>query len=153
MSLKEKLSEDLKRAMRAKDQPRLNCVRMLKSKIQEKEVEARGKHGADHKLDEQALVDVVASYAKQRRDSMAQYEELGREDLAAKERDELALLADYLPEQLDEAQIREIVAAAVAESGATEAKQMGAVMKLVMPQVKGKADGKLVNKIVKEHLN
>lgn len=152
MSLKDKLTDDLKTAMRARDTERLNCVRMLKSKIQEKEVEARGKHGADHRLDEQALIDVVASYAKQRRDSIAQYEELGREDLADKERAELALLADYLPEQIDEAELRAIIAAAIADAGATEARQLGDVMKRVMPQVKGKADGKQVNAIARELL-
>lgn len=152
MSLKDRLNEDLKTAMRARDTPRLNVVRMLKSKLQEREVAERGKHGPDHKLDEQTMIEVVAAYAKQRRDSIAQYEELGRDDLAAKERAELELLTVYLPEQLDEQKIREIVTAAIAESGATEMRQMGDVMKLVMPQVKGKADGKQVNAIVKELL-
>ena len=95
---------------------------------------------------------MIASYAKQRRDSIEGFERGGREEQAANERAELAIVEEYLPRQLTDDEIREIVRAAVAECGATGAAAMGAVMKAVMPRIKGMADGKRVQKIVRESL-
>jgi uncharacterized protein YqeY len=153
MSIKSKLDEDLKAAMKARDALRLNCLRMLKSKILEKEVELRVKRGVDYLLSDDEVIEVASSYAKQRRDSIESYRKGGREDLAAKEEAELAIIEDYLPQQLSREEIEEIVRRAIEESGAASIKDMGAVMKVVMPQVKGRADGKAVNQIVRDELS
>lgn len=152
MSLKQRIEDDLKTALKKGDKERLGCLRMVKAKVQEKQVELRGKEGKDATLTDEQVVQVVSAYAKQRRDSIDSYEKGGRDDLAAKERSELALLTDYLPQQMSEEEVAKIVDEAVAESGATQPKDMGAVMKLVMPKVKGRADGKLVNELVKSRL-
>lgn len=152
MTFKQRLDEDIKSALRAGDKPRLGCLRMLKSKLVEREVALRGKHGADHAIGDEEATQVVAAYAKQRRDSIDSYREGGREDLAGKEEAELAIVAEYLPQQLTEDEVREIVRRSIAECGAGSIKEMGAVMKTVMPRVQGKADGKLVNRLVRELL-
>ena len=152
MSLRQKIEDDLKTALKAGDKLRLSCLRMVKSKVQEKQVELRGKEGPEATLSEDDVTNVVSAYAKQRRDSIESYEQGGREDLAAKERAELEILTDYLPQQMGEDEVAVIVDEAVRESGASEPKDMGAVMKLVMPKVKGRADGKLVNRIVQSRL-
>jgi uncharacterized protein YqeY len=152
MSLRERIEDDLKTALKAGDKQRLSCLRMVKSKVQEKQVELRGRQGPEAKLSEEDVTNVVSAYAKQRRDSIESYEKGGREDLAANERAELEILTDYLPQQMSEDEVAAIVDEAVRESGATAPKDMGAVMKLVMPKVKGRADGKLVNRIVQSRL-
>jgi uncharacterized protein YqeY len=152
MTIKERLNEDLKAAMKARDTIRLDCLRMLKSKILEKEVTLRAKEGVDYELTDEQVIEVASSYAKQRRDSIESYRQGGREELAAKEETELAIIESYLPKQLSRDQIVEIVRSAIEETGASSAKDMGAVMKAVMPRVKGQADGKLVNQIVHEAL-
>lgn len=153
MSLVQRILDDMKDAMRAKEKDRLQVIRMLKSRLQEKEVSQRAKEGPDYKLKDEEALAVIAAYAKQRRDSMSQYREAGRDDLAEKEAAELKLVEVYLPKQMDEAEIRELVDAAVNESGASSVKEIGLVMKVLMPKVKGKADGKLVNQIVRERLD
>ena len=125
---------------------------MVKSRVQEKQVELRGKKGPEAKLSDDDVMQVVSAYAKQRRYSIESYERGGREDLAAKERAELEIVSAYLPQQMSEDEVAKIVDEAVAESGATQPQDMGAVMKLVMPRVKGRADGKLVNRIVQDRL-
>jgi uncharacterized protein YqeY len=152
MSLMQRIEIDLKTALKSRDKERLGCLRMVKSKVQEKQVDLRGKEGPEATLSEQDVTNVVSAYAKQRRDSIESYEQGGREDLAAKERAELEILTDYLPQQMGEDEVAVIVDEAVRESGASEPKDMGAVMKLVMPKVKGRADGKLVNRIVQSRL-
>ncbi len=152
MSLKQRIEEDLKNALKAGDKQRLSCLRMVKSKLQEKQVELRGKQGPEAELSDDDVTGVVAAYAKQRRDSIESYEKGGREDLAAAERAELEILKDYLPEALGEDELAAIVDAAIADSGAGSPKDMGAVMKLVMPRVKGRADGKTVKRIVQSRL-
>lgn len=152
MGLQEKIENDLKDAMRARDRAKLDALRMLKSKLQEKQVSLRGKEGADTELSEEAAQAVVSAYAKQRRDSIESYEQGGRDELAAKERAELELITGYLPKQLTDEEIVEIVERAVADSGAASMKDIGNVMKLVMPQVKGLADGKKVNEIVRQKI-
>jgi len=152
MSLRDRIEDDLKQALKAGDRARLGALRMVKSKIQEKQVELRGKQGADATLSDEAVQQVVAAYAKQRRDSIESYAQGGREDLAEKERAELAIVEAYLPAQLDDAELGRLVDEAVAESGASSMKDIGAVMKAVMPKVGGRADGKRVNAAVRARL-
>jgi uncharacterized protein YqeY len=152
MTIRERIVADLTAAMKAKDTQRLGVVRMLKSRIMEAEVEQRGRKGPDYALDDQECLAVIASYAKQRRDSIEAYRNGGKEDLAQKEEAELAIIQQYLPAQMPEEEIRRVVAGAIAESGAASAKDMGAVMKIVMPRLRGGADGAVVSRIVRELL-
>ncbi len=152
MSISEQFAEQIKAAMKGGDKLRLGVLRMVRSRMQEAEVAARAKKGRDYTLDDDAAVQVIAAYAKQRRDSIDSYRKGGREDLAAQEEAELAVLQEYLPKQLSEEEVRAIVQEAVTACNATSPKDMGAVMGKVMPQVKGVADGKLVNQVVREML-
>ena len=152
MSLRQRIEDDIRTALKAGDKQRLSCLRMVKSKVQEKQVELRGTEGREAELSDEDVTNAVSAYAKQRRDSIESYEQGGREDLAANERAELEILTAYLPQQMSEDEVSAIVDDAVRESGASEPKDMGAVMKLVMPKVKGRADGKLVNRIVQSRL-
>ncbi len=152
MSLRQRIEDDIRTALKAGDKQRLSCLRMVKSKVQEKQVELRGTEGREAELSDEDVTNVVSAYAKQRRDSIESYEQGGRKDLAANERAELEILTAYLPQQMSEDEVSAIVDDAVRESGASEPKDMGAVMKLVMPKVKGRADGKLVNRIVQSRL-
>ncbi len=138
--------------MKATDTARLGVVRMLKSRIMEAEDEQRVRKGQDYALEDQECLAVIATYAKQRRDSIEAYRKGGKEDLATKEEAELAIIQQYLPAQMSENDVRRIVAAAIAETGATSANEMGAIMKIVMPKLKGEADGAVVNRIVRELL-
>lgn len=152
MSIKQQLNSDLTKALKARDAARVACLRMLKSKILEREVALRGEKGKDYQLEDADAQQVISTYAKQRRDSIDSFREAGREELAVKEEAELAIVAAYLPRQLDRQAIEAIVDEAIEESGATSPREMGQVMKLVMPRVKGVADGKLVNTVVREKL-
>jgi len=152
MTIRERIVADLTAAMKAKDAERLGVVRMLKSRIMEAEVEQRSRKGPEYVLDDQECLVVIGSYAKQRRDSIEAYRKGGNETLATKEEAELAIIQQYLPARMTEEEVRRIVADAIAKSGATSAKDMGAVMKLVMPMLKGGADGAVVNRIVRELL-
>jgi uncharacterized protein YqeY len=152
MAIRERIVADLTAAMKAKDTQRLGVVRMLKSRIMEAEVDQRGGKGPNYVLEDQECLAVIATYAKQRRDSIEAFRKGGKEDLAIKEEAELAIIQQYLPAQMSEDDVRRIVAAAIAETGATSAKQMGAIMKVVMPRLKGEADGAVVNRIVRELL-
>lgn len=152
MAIRERIVADLTASMKANDRSRLGVVRMLKSRIMEAEVEQRGRKGPDYVLEDQECLAVIAAYAKQRRDSIEAYRKGGKEELATKEEAELAIVQQYLPAQMSEVEVRRIVAAAIAEAGATSAKEMGAIMKIVMPRLKGEADGAVVNRIVRELL-
>lgn len=152
MSLKQRILDDLKASMKARDTVRLGTIRMVKARMQEREVELRAKEGRDYELDDAEILGVLTQAAKQRRDSIESYRQGGREDLASKEEAELAIVEEYLPKQLSGEEVREIVAEAIAECGATSPKDMGKVMKVVMPKVKGRADGKMVNEAVKAKL-
>ena len=152
MSLKRTIAEDVKTAMKAGERERVSCLRMLQARILEREVELRAERGRGVELDDDEARAVIGSYAKQRRESIESYRAGGREELAAKEEAELAIVTAYLPRQLGETELREIVRAAIAESGATSARDLGNVMKAVMPRVQGLADGKLVNRLVRELL-
>jgi len=152
MSIKARLEADIKSAMKAGDRARLSCLRMLKSKILEREVELRAGREPGYSLSDEETVEVIAGYAKQRRDSIEGFERGGREAQACREREELEIVTGYLPEQLSEEQLRGIVQEAIAACGASSARQMGEVMKIVMPRVKGAADGKQVSRIARELL-
>jgi uncharacterized protein YqeY len=147
MSLNDQIASDLTAAMKAKDAPRLSALRMLKAAAMNKSVEK----GRD--LDDAEVLQVVASLVKQRRDSIEQFSKAGRTDLVDKETGEIAILEQYLPPAISADEIDAAVSAAVAETGATSAKDMGKVMKAVMPKLAGRnADGRLVNDAVRRKL-
>ena len=147
MPLNDQVSADIAAAMKARDASRLSALRMLKAAVMNKSVEK----GRD--LDDAEVLQVVASLVKQRRDSIEQFEKAGRADLVAKESSELAVLQSYLPPSATPEEINAAVAEAVAETGATSAKDLGKVMKAVMPKLAGKnADGKAVNAAVRRTL-
>ena len=146
MSLKERIQTELKEAMKAHDELKVSTLRLLNSSIKNKEIDER------KPLDDEGLLAILSTAAKQRRESIDQYEKGGRQDLADKEKAELAILQSYLPQQLSKDEVAAIIKETIAETGASGAKDMGKVMKALMPKVKGKADGKLVNELVKELL-
>ena len=148
MTLRERLDADLKEAMRAKDQLRLDVVRAVKSAVKYREVEG----DKAVVLDEPAILQVVGSEIKKRRDAAEQFRGAGREELARKEEAELAILQGYLPAQLSPEELARKVDEAIARAGAKGPKDMGAVMKALMPEVQGKADGKAVSELVKQKL-
>lgn len=147
MGMNEKIAADITSAMKAKDAARLSALRMLKAAVMLKVVEK------NRDLDDAEVLQVVASLVKQRRDSAEQFEKAGRTDLVAKETGEIAILQEYLPPAASAAEVETAVAAAIAETGATSPKDMGKVMKAVMPKLAGKnADGKAVNEAVRRAL-
>jgi uncharacterized protein YqeY len=150
MSLKARIDEDIKVAMKAKDKLRLETVRSIKKAILEKEVALRPK-GQDS-LNEEQEIELLAQQAKQRRDSIEQYQQAAREDLADKESQELAIIETYLPKQLSEEELNTVLAEIIASVGATSAKDLGKVMGTAMQQLKGKADGKKIQELVKKKL-
>ncbi len=146
---KEDLQQELKQSMLARDSERTSVLRMLISAIGYAEI---NKGGAGYVATDEDVMAVIQTEAKKRRDSIDQYTSANRQDLADKEKAELDMLTKYLPEQMGEEEIRKLVINAVAQSGATSAQDMGKVMGVLMPQVKGKADGGLVSQLVKEAL-
>jgi uncharacterized protein YqeY len=151
MSLKDRISEEIKAAMKAKDKVRLETVRSLKKVLLEKEVDARAEGRSELNEDEELAV--LSQQAKQRRDSISQYRQAGREDLADQEAQELAIIETYLPQPLSDAELSEIIDGAIAEVGASSMKDMGKVMGPVMKQVKGRADGQKVQALTKAKLS
>jgi uncharacterized protein YqeY len=141
MSVADQVQEDARTALKAGDRDRCNALRLVASELQK-----AAKDGGDDE------VAVLQRERKRRLESAAAYRDGGREDLASAEESEAELIAGYMPEQIGDAELGEIVAAAVAESGASSPRDMGDVMKLVMPQVQGRADGKRVSAAVKEKL-
>ncbi len=146
MSLKDRLLQDMKEAMKARDQLKLSTLRLLVSEIKNKEIDAKGE------LKDEDILAIIQKAVKQRQDSIAQYEKGGRQDLADKEKAELEILKAYLPEELSQEEILKIIDEAIAATGATSPKEMGKVMREVMPKVKGRADGKMVNELVRKRL-
>jgi uncharacterized protein YqeY len=147
--LAERLQEDLKDAMRARDEQKLSIIRMLKSAIQYYEI---NKGGAGYTATDEDIIDVIGKEIKKRRESIELYDRGGRAELAAKEKSEIEVLQTYLPEQLTEEVVRTMVDEAISQSGATEMKDMGKVMGILNPQIKGKADGGFVSSLVREKL-
>ena len=152
MSIKERITEDLKQAMKERERERLDVLRMLRARILEREVELRSREGRDYSLSDEEAMQVISAYAKQRRQSIESYREAGRDDLADKEERELKLVEVYLPEQLSDEEIESIVEEAVSKTGASSPADLGSVMKEVMPKVQGRADGKRVSQIVRDRL-
>jgi uncharacterized protein len=150
MSLKEQIGEDIKTAMKAKDKLRLQTVRGIKKAILDKEVELRPQ-GQDSLTPEQEI-ELLSQQAKQRRDSIEQFTNAGRDDLAEQESQELAIIETYLPEQLSDEEVARVIDELIAASGATTMKDLGKVMGPAMKQLKGKADGKKIQELVKSKL-
>lgn len=146
MSLKARIQEDVKQAMRAHERERLAALRLLTAAIKQKEVDERIELG-----DEQVLA-VLDKMAKQRRESLEQFQQAGRDDLAAKEQYELDLIQAYLPEPLSEEQLAELIQSTIAEVGATSIRDMGSVMNALRGQVQGRADMKAVSQAVRTQL-
>jgi uncharacterized protein len=151
MSLQQKILDDLIRAMKSRDEALTRVLRSVKASLLEKEISTR-KGGKSASLSDEHTTEVLVKAAKQRKDSLTQFRDAGRDDLADIEEAELAIIEHYLPKQLTEQEIRQLAEVAVAETGATSPQDMGRVMGVLMPQVKGKADGALVSKIVRETL-
>jgi uncharacterized protein len=146
MALRERLSEDMKNAMRARDELRLSTIRMIRSAVKNKDIELK------RELNEQEIVEVIATLGKQRRESIRLFTEAARQDLVDKEEKELAVLLEFLPQQLSREEVAALVEKIVAECGAQGGKDMGKVMKALMPHVAGRADGKTVSDVVREKL-
>lgn len=146
MNLKTRVNEDMKIAMRAKDGARLGAIRLLLAAIKQREVDER------IELRDADVISVIEKMLKQRRDSISQFEAAGRTDLADKEKFEVSVLQAYMPQALTGAEVAEIVAAAIAETGAVGVKDMGKVMGVVKPKVAGRADMGQVSALIKAKL-
>lgn len=147
MSLKERINEDVKDAMRQKDKPRLNALRLITAAIKQVEVDKR------IDMDDDAVIEVLTKMIKQRRESIAQYEKAGRDDLLEQEQFEIGIIEPYMPEQLSEDEIRSMIAQAIADTGAASIKEMGKVIGKLKPAMAGKADMGQVSRLVKEKLS
>ena len=145
-TLKAQILEDVKSAMRARDQKRLTALRLITAAIKQVEVDQR------IEMDDKAVLAVLDKMVKQRRDSLEQYQAAGRDDLAAQEQFELELISVYLPEALDEDELAALIQQAVVDAGASSIRDMGAVMNILRGQVQGRADMKAVSNAVKEQL-
>lgn len=146
MSLLERLTDDMKTAMKAGDKDTLGVVRRAIAAMQNARIEKR------EDLDEQEEIKVIRSIAKQHKESIEQFRAAGREDLATKEESELEILSTYLPAEMDQAQLEALVDAAIAETGASSMKDMGSVIKIVMAKAQGQAEGGAVSALVKGKL-
>jgi len=147
MSLKERLMEDLKRAIREGDERRKSTLRLVRAAIVNAEIERYRQE-----LDDEGVLAIIAKEAKKRRESIAEFAKGGRQDLVDQEEAELQILLEYLPKQMTKEEIVSMAQRVIEEVGATGPAQMGDVMRRLMPQVKGRADGRLVSQIVKEML-
>lgn len=159
--LRDKIKADFKEAFKSRNEIGLSVLKMVQSEIGNAEINKRAKLMKEGKaenietaafLNDEEVLQVVSREIKKRKDSVEMYEKAGRAELAEREKAEMAVLAAYLPEQLPEEKIRELAKDAVAKSGAKSEKEIGKVMAVLMPQVKGRSDGALVNKIVRELL-
>ncbi len=149
MSLKEKLQSDLTTAMRARDEVKSSTIRMVLTAIKNEEVS--GKEARD--LTDAEIITVLSREAKKRREAAEAFEQAGAADRAAAEKAEGVVISEYLPKQLSESEIKELIAVAIAETGAAGPAQMGLVMKSLQPKIAGKADGGLVSGLVKAALS
>ncbi|WMM23505.1 GatB/YqeY domain-containing protein [Tissierella sp. MB52-C2] len=147
MSLKEKLMEDLKDSMRSKDTIKKNTITMIRAAIKQKEVDER------IDVSEEAILEIISKQLKEKRMAIEEFKKGQREDLVQLTENEIDILLEYLPKQLSEEEVEEIVAEAIKEINATSMKDIGLIMKTVMPKVKGRTDGNIVNKMIKKILN
>lgn len=147
MTLKEQLNDAMKQAMKAHDHLRLSAVRMIRSTIQNREIEQK------RELDDQGVTEVISSLVKQRRESIRLFLDGNRGDLVEKEEAELQILLGFLPPQLNEAEIAELVGKVIRDTGIVSVKDMGRIMKILTPLTAGRADGKMVSDIVRKQLS
>jgi uncharacterized protein YqeY len=147
MSMKSQITDAMKDAMRAKEKPRLGAIRLMLSEVKRIEVDER------IEIDDERLLAILDKMIKQRRDSITQYEAAGRDELAAIEIAEIAVIQDFLPTALTEEEIKAMIAVAIAETGAESMRDMGKVMGILRPQIQGRADGGAVSGLVKVALN
>ena len=146
MNLSDRLTDDMKQAMKNKDKLTLSTIRMMRASIKNLEIELK------HPLDDNEVLEVLSREIKQRKDSLQEFKKAGREDLVENLAAEIEVISSYLPEQLTEEEIHEIVRQTIQELGASSKADMGKVMGALMPKTKGRADGKLVNQIVQQFL-
>jgi uncharacterized protein YqeY len=145
-TLKERIQEDMKNAMRAKEKERLATVRLILAAIKQKEVDER------IELDDNQVLAVLEKMVKQRRDSIKQYEDANRQELADKEKEEITVLQEYLPEQMDSAELEAVVSEVIASTGAAGPQDMGKVMGALKPRIQGRADMGQASQLVKSKL-
>lgn len=148
MSLQEKISEDLAKAMKSGDKTRVDTLRMIRAQLIE-----FSKRGADHNITPEDEISILTSAAKKRKEAIEEFRKANRLEMVEKEESELKIIQEYLPKQLTEEEIKEIIKKYITETGASGQKDFGKVMPLVMKELKGKADGKLVQNLVKELLS
>lgn len=146
MDLQEQLSTDMKEAMKAKDKTSLSVIRMIRSALKYDEIQRK------RPLTDDETLAIVVHEMKTRRDSLQEYEKAGRDDLVEQINEEMRIIEKYLPKQMDEEELRQLIQATIASVGATSKKEMGKVMGAIMPKVKGRADGTLINRLVQEYL-
>jgi uncharacterized protein YqeY len=146
MSLKERFSSELKDSLKAGNALKVSVIRLILAALKNKEIEKRGS------LSEEEIIDLLVSLSKQRKESIEGFNKGGRQDLVDKETEELKIVESYLPEEFTPEEIKEKIIEAIKETGASGAKDMGKVMKVLMPKVKGRADGRIVNEMVRELL-
>ena len=147
MSLKDRLQSELKEALKAKDKVKLESVRAIINAVKNQEINSKTE------LDDSAIEKIISTLVKQHKDSIEQFKKGNRDDLVKKEEQELKILISFLPEQLSEEDIKKVVKETIAQLGDVSQKDLGRVMKAVMPKLQNRADGKLVNKIVRENLS
>ena len=147
MSLKDKLMEDLKDAMKNHDEVKKNTVTMIRAAIKQIEVDKKVV------LEDNDIIDIISKEAKKRKDALAEFEKAGREDLISQTNEELAIIKNYLPEELSEEELTSIIEETIKEVGAETMKDMGKVMQAVKAKTAGRADGRVINEIVKQKLS
>ncbi len=153
MALKQKIQEAVKESLKSKDEITLGTLRMLLAAVYVKEKDKKYKLEGDAELSEEEIIEIITSEIKKRRDAIALYEQGNRPELAEREKNEILVLQKYLPEQLSEEEIKKMVAESIEKINAKEMKDMGKVMADLNPKIKGKAEGSVVSKIVKELLS
>ena len=146
MDLSQRLNEDMKQAMKSQDKFKLSTIRMVRSAIKNLEIDLK------RTLDDNEVLEILGREIKQRKDALQEFEKAGRDDLAVTLKAEIEIIGQYLPEQLTEEEIQVIVQQTIQETGASSKADMGKVMSALMPKVKGRADGKLVNQAVQQFL-
>ncbi len=146
MSLKEKLQEDLKSSMKNKDTVRKSVITLVRAAIKQYEVDNRKELGDD------GVIEIISKQLKQRKDSLVEFEKAGRDDLIEETKSEIQVLEEYLPQQLSEDELEQIVIETIAEVGATSMKDMGKIMSTIKPKTAGRADGRKINELVKKNL-
>ena len=146
MTLIERLNEDMKQAMKSQDKFRLSVIRMIRSSIKNIEIDQR------RTLDDGEVIDILSREIKQRKDALQEFEKAGRSDLVESAQAEIAIISEYLPKQLTEEELQSIIQETIREVGASSKADLGKVMSALMPRIKGRADGKLVNRLVQQQL-